>query len=293
MATQNRREEERGDLWEVIVNNDDICFKHILPKLNRTDVKFLFEVNTETRALIKRSSRKIDLEEYFVVEEISSISTLQIAWEERESWDWNYFEKHPEVKFSEKVARTNKVELLKWLLGNTDCQRGLSTIDAAARQGNLEMVKYCFEKTHLYINEYVCAHAAGGGQLECLRYLCRMYDVNTPPSLPYERVTPVAAESAAQNGHLHILEYLRERKSDASFGDACVAAAANGHLDCLKYLHETVKAPWNEDAVRVAYRKKRSECLQYLLDNECPLPEGWRYEHGELYTLSSESESES
>ena len=50
---QKRRAGER-DVWDVIVNNDDICFEHILPRLNRTDVKFVFEVNTETRALVKR-----------------------------------------------------------------------------------------------------------------------------------------------------------------------------------------------------------------------------------------------
>ena len=67
----------------MIVNNDDICFKHILPKLNQTDVKFLFEVNSETRALMKRSSREADLKKSFKVEEMSSISTLEFAWEWR------------------------------------------------------------------------------------------------------------------------------------------------------------------------------------------------------------------
>jgi len=68
-------------VWDLIVNNDDICFKHILPRLNRTDVKFLYEVNTETRKLIKRSSRAGDLKEMFKVREMSSISTLEVAWE--------------------------------------------------------------------------------------------------------------------------------------------------------------------------------------------------------------------
>ena len=40
---------------------DDICFTHVLPRLNGTDLKFLYEVNTETRQLIKRSSRAGDL----------------------------------------------------------------------------------------------------------------------------------------------------------------------------------------------------------------------------------------
>jgi hypothetical protein len=33
-------------------------------------------------------------------------------------------------------------------------------------------------------------------------------------------------------------------------------------------------------------------CLQYLLDKNCPLPSGWRYEHGELRVPESETESE-
>ena len=33
---QKRRIGERDSLWDLIVNNDDICFKHILPRLNQT-----------------------------------------------------------------------------------------------------------------------------------------------------------------------------------------------------------------------------------------------------------------
>ena len=94
-------------LWELIVNNDDICFTHILPRLNGTDLKFLYGVNTETRALIKRSSRAGDLKKKFKIEEKSSISTLEFAWENKSlwwpsSWDESYF--------CLQVARTNKLE---------------------------------------------------------------------------------------------------------------------------------------------------------------------------------------
>ena len=57
-----------------------------LPRLNRTDLKFLYEVNSETRALVKRSSRAGDLKEKFKVEEMSSISTLEVAWENKSLW---------------------------------------------------------------------------------------------------------------------------------------------------------------------------------------------------------------
>ena len=70
-------------------------------------------------------------------------------------------------------------------------------------------------------------------------------------------------------------------------------AAEYGHLDCLKYLHETAKAPWDDDAIRSAHENNHPDCVQYLLDNNCPLPFGWRYEDGELHVPESESESES
>ena len=76
------------------------------------------------------------------------------------------------------------------------------------------------------------------------------------------------------------------------FEYACEDAARNGHLDCLKYLRETAKAPWDEVAVKVAHNNEHTECLQYLLDNDCPLPEGLRYEDRELHVPESESESE-
>ena len=71
---QKRRIGER-DVWDLIVKNDDICFQHILPRLNSNDVKFLYGVNTETRKLIMRSSRASDLKGTFKVREMSSIST--------------------------------------------------------------------------------------------------------------------------------------------------------------------------------------------------------------------------
>ena len=53
------------------------------------------------------------------------------------------------------------------------------------------------------------------------------------------------------------------------------------------------KAPWDSLAVRSSYENNEPDCVQYLLDNNCPLPFGWRYEDGELRVPESESESES
>ena len=81
---------ERDVLWDLVVKSDDICFTHILPRLDSNDVKFLYEVNTETRKLMKRSSREGELKKKFKVNEMSSISTLEVAWENKSLWpsDW-------------------------------------------------------------------------------------------------------------------------------------------------------------------------------------------------------------
>ena len=85
-AREEGQDARYRNLWDLIVNNDDICFTHILPRLNRTDLKFLHGVNSETRKLIKRSSRASDLKKAFKVREMLSISTLEVAWENKPSW---------------------------------------------------------------------------------------------------------------------------------------------------------------------------------------------------------------
>ena len=279
-------EERRGNvlLWDLIVNNDDICFKHIIPRLDSNDVKFFYEVNSETSKLIKRSSRERDLKKWFHIEEMSSISTLEVAWKHY-SWgdyDHDFDIDWDEPRFCSLVAKTNKLELLKWARGEKKCKWDEQTIDAAAEHGNLKMLKYCVAKK-CPIDVDACGLAAENGHLECLKYL------REEVKAPWDLNTAICA---ALNGHLHIFEYLIERKYDKFDGYECVWAAENDHLDCLKYLRETAKAPWTSRAVRWAHENKHPDCVQYLLYNDCPLPPGWRYEDGELHVPESESESE-
>jgi hypothetical protein len=268
--------EENNALWRLFRNAGDfsggvcrdVVEKHVLPRLNSNDVKFLYGVNTETRKLIKRSSRKGELKERFKVREMSSVSTLEFAWENKSLWPRSW----DETWFCIQVAQTNKLELLKWAREEKKCNWDGWTIARAAFHGNLEMVKYCVAN-ECPMNSAACAQAANGGHLEVLKYLRE--EVEAPWGWR-------PAILAAENGHLHILEYLVERKYDQYDEGACERAAANGHLDCLKYLHETAKAPWSYLAVHNAHYNKHPECLQYLLDNNCPLPRGWRYEGGVL-----------
>ncbi|CAL6289734.1 PREDICTED: similar to predicted protein [Bathycoccus prasinos] len=198
------------NLWDLIVNNDDICFKHVLPRLNPTDLKFLYEVNTETRALVKRSSRKRELRKTFKVEDMSSISTLEFVWENKSLWSgwWNQTS-----WFCWKVARTNKLELLKWIREEKKCEWDGSTINRAAFHGNLEMVKYCVAN-ECPVDEWTCQFAARNGHLECLKYL---------------------REEAKAPWDYEVLHFAHAKK----------------HLECLRYAIEKKCPTWSDYTERL------------------------------------------
>ncbi len=271
-------------LWTgLVTHHKDVFVSHVISKLNRTD-RFLFsDVNSESRGVLAYAG--VDVSKLgYAVHECSSISTLEWAWN---NMPWGKKGDSGSVLdqawFCSGVAFTNKLDLLKWAREEEKCEWGSGTIDAAAYQANLEMVKYCVAN-ECPINDEACALAAENGHLEVLKYL------REEAQAPWDWRT---ATFAAKYGHLHILEYLVERKFDQDNGLACVYAAENGHLDCLKYLHETAKWPWLSHAVREAHENDHPDCVQYLLDNNCPLPPGWRYEHGVLHTQQESSSSSS
>ena len=109
----------------------------------------------------------------FKVSEMSSISTLEFAWENRSLWpsdDWDDGWAGEEEFFCQRVALTNKLELLKWVREEKKCEWDGWTINVAAEQGNLEMIKYCVAN-ECPIDELACEQAASEGHLECLKYL--------------------------------------------------------------------------------------------------------------------------
>ena len=74
-------------------------------------------MNSETRKLIKRSSREYDVRKKpFLIDEMSSKSTLEVAWEHFPWYEYDYDVEvgMDETYFCWKVAQTNKLELLKW-----------------------------------------------------------------------------------------------------------------------------------------------------------------------------------
>ncbi|CAL6412753.1 unnamed protein product [Bathycoccus prasinos] len=262
-------------IWTgLVLHHKDIFVSHVLPKLNTTDRFFFKKVNRESRGVLKYAGVDVSKLRLMDVMEWTSISTLEWAWN---NMPWGEKSKSGRVMdqawFCAGVAFTNKLELLKWAREVKHCEWDAKTINVAARQGNLEMLKYCFSNDCPCDEEKSCEQAAIGGHLDCLRFLF----AKVKPSRDTEED---ASRQAAAYGRINILKYfVEERKISDEFNNDCVFNATGyGRLDCLQYLVEEAKAPLN-DWQHVAYAryKEHHDCVNYLLEKGCPEPTDEQY----------------
>jgi len=207
MLTRKRRREVEGEtLWKLITDYPDIFETHVLLSgyLNESDIKMFYECCRASRSAVKRA--KIELQEKFRVRELSSISTMELAWEgypwgERVRWpDGDVITLNQEW-FCSQVAYTNDLKLLRWVREAKECAWDWKTSGVAADNGNLDMLKYCVENG-CEVREGTCVLAAENGHLACLEYL---RSKNCPWN---ERVCKLAHE----NNHIDVLTYAVKNK---------------------------------------------------------------------------------
>ena len=139
---------------------------YILPKLRpKSELKFLKMAFKNARDAVERS--KIEVGKKLNISEFTSISQMELAWD---NYHWGVGWDGTQKWFCREVARMNKLEYLVWAREVKNCDWGLSTIYAAARQGNLSMVKYCVDN-ECPMDACACWYAAQEGHLDVLKYL--------------------------------------------------------------------------------------------------------------------------
>jgi hypothetical protein len=170
---------------------------HIVPKLRpKSDLKFLKMAFKNARDAVERS--KIKVEDEFDISEFTSISQMELAWDNYNWGENGWFTTQEDFCYN-CVARMNKLEYLVWLREVKNCDWDCRTIAEAAYRGHLAMVKYCVDNG------------------------CPMY--------------ADACKFAAKEGHLDVLKYLHENDCPWDSW-ACFWAHENHRDDCLNYLIE-------------------------------------------------------
>ena len=211
-------------LWRLVTDHPDIFDTLIVTKLNDNDVKFFYDVNSESRAAIKRAGAQ--LRNAFKIEDFDTKSTL--------SWALQKCARSKKKKlFCSRMARNGKLELLKFLRVQ-GCPWDRSTCSEAAKNGHLECLKYLHENGCPW-DGFTCYNAAGNGHLECLQYAHENGCPWNEKMLDSEIKEPCC--NAAYFGHLECLKYAHENGCPWD-KLTCSGAALNRHLECLKYAHE-------------------------------------------------------
>jgi hypothetical protein len=263
-------------LWTgLVTHHRDIFVSHVLPKLNGADRFFFAMAHIKNLALLEYAGIDV-LEMPWYIEECSSISTLEWAWNNT-NWEGKCIDGKAmdQPWFCWQVVRTNKLELLKWVREEKKCEWDERTINEAALKGNIEMLKYCFANGCPYDEKESCCQAAEEGHIDCLRFLFNKVK-------PSRKTEIGAAHVAAEYGQLDILKYfVEERKISDDVKTGCVLQSVfEGQLDCLKYMLEEGKTPLDDWRPIASSRYfMQTECLHYLREKRCPEPTDEEYAH--------------
>ena len=141
---------------------------------------------------------------------------------------------------------------------NTNTYINISTLNCATIV--FDEMKYikCYEA--FYKGDKLCRLAIENGNLPLLKF----FGAKQCPYPSYD----VACHSAAANGHLHILLWLRENRSPWD-ENTFICAAQNGQLHVLQWLRE-IGCPWNKKTISILATNGHLQVLQWARENGCP-----------------------
>jgi hypothetical protein len=236
--------------------------------LNDTDKKLFASASRTSREILKQSFGvdeevvvaawdKLLKKTKLKISEVGSISTLNLAMEP-------CVKEYGEEFFLGKVAELDDLTFLRWAREEKGLKWDKWVSSASAEQGNLEMLKYCFEHG-CPLDDYTAICAAHNGHLRCLKFLIEDAKVDW-----YDQT----ACAAAEGGHLEILRYCASKKECqmTSNANVMIFAAFGGHIGCVNYLHQ-IGVPWSEEVPIYASQAGKIEILQRIHELGCPLNE--------------------
>lgn len=129
----------------------------------------------------------------------------------------------------------------------------------AASLGCLFALKYFLISVNSSeLTKDLCESAAKNGHLACLSYLREQ-------GCPWDEHTCTVA---AATGHLSCLQYAHANGCRMT-SEVCLAAAQNNHLDCLRYAHQQ-RCEWNKVVCAAAVLGNSLQCLQFAHEAGCP-----------------------
>ncbi|OQR80566.1 hypothetical protein ACHHYP_17464 [Achlya hypogyna] len=179
------------------------------------------------------------------------------------------------------MASTNgHLHVLEWLRANRHEGCTANAIALAAARGHSDVVRWLHEVMGLGCTSHALSSAAAIGDASLVTYLLSLPKADVQGSMssffpilnllrspPYER--RCAVDIAAEHGHVEILRLL---KGLPGTSHAIEAAVRNGHLHVVQYLHEERSDGCDQSAYSLAMAADDVPMIKYLLENRCFRP---------------------
>jgi hypothetical protein len=156
------------------------------------------------------------------------------------------------------AVRSCSLSKVIWLHEEQHCELSEGLLAAAAEAGSVDIMQWLVEK-HVALNPHTTAVAAAkSGAVQVFEWL-QQRGVS---------LTIFAMQTAASNGHLPLIQWLRSSAECPSDSAVAARAAESGHVETVRFLHEN-GCPWNNElvceyAVRAANSVPVLQCLLEL-----------------------------
>lgn len=136
-----------------------------------------------------------------------------------------------DTKITTAAVEGGHLEILMWLIDN-DYKMNTDSILEAVKNGHLDILIWIYDKYDPedpdYLNSMICTVAAGKNQLEVLIWLREkdyQWDTNT-------------SNCAAENGHLELLIWAIDNGCPINYDKANEKATRNGHMKIVNWIRE-------------------------------------------------------
>ncbi|RLN53193.1 hypothetical protein BBJ28_00025745, partial [Nothophytophthora sp. Chile5] len=151
-------------------------------------------------------------------------------------------------------------------------------IDEAARIGRLDIVQWLRERKLGTWDFYSLNKAAGNGHLDMVKWLHEhqaeaypqqaVYELASETSSPWGelllRTGINAMDAAASGGHLSVVQWLHENRTEGCSTAAMDRAAAQGHIEVVQWLHANRSEGCSKAAMNGAAKNGHLKVVQWL-----------------------------
>ena len=173
------------------------------------------------------------------------------------------------------AARGGHIEVLKWLRGQDIQHRQNEVTQSAAAAGHFDVLMWLIQTAKFSVDaDALLAEAAEHGHLDIVMWCAG----KAGRACPYL--------NAIRNGHIRVLEYLRDQEMVTFSGQSIEAAVEAGQLEMLVWLREVAGCPWDYNTAFKAAKSGHLNVLKYVVEHGCPLTPGPFENHLNLHATA-------